>query len=123
MSNLNPKTALDAHLVVNAVGQQGHQDTKAPKVYDLLAELIANSQTGQSAAELTQDAGVVRECCREEERGTGRLGGGRRPATALSYWSWFKSCSTFAWQGGCLYQESLSEYQGLSGPAAAPAGC
>lgn len=78
MSNLHPKTALDAHLVVAAVGQQGHQDTEAPKVYNLLAELVANSQTGQRAAELTQDAGVVRECCREGERGTVEFRRGQR---------------------------------------------
>lgn len=62
--------ALDTHLVVTAVGQQGYQDTEAPKVNDLLAELIADSQAGQGAEELTQDTGVVRECCGEGRRGT-----------------------------------------------------
>lgn len=55
---------MDAHLVVTAVSQQGHQDAEAPKVDDLLAELVADSQAGQGAAELTQDAGIVGEHCR-----------------------------------------------------------
>lgn len=59
---MHPELALDAHLVVAAVGQQGHQDAEAPKVDDILAELIADGQAGQGAAELAQDAGVVREC-------------------------------------------------------------
>lgn len=42
----HPKTALEAHLVVAAVGQEGHQDTEAPKVDDLLAEFVADSQAG-----------------------------------------------------------------------------
>lgn len=59
--------ALDAHLVVAAVGQQGYQDTEAPKVDDLLAELVADGQAGEGAAELTQDTGVVGECCGDGE--------------------------------------------------------
>lgn len=54
--------------MVTAVGQQGHQDVEAPEVDDLLAELIADSQAGQGAAEITQDAGVVGECCRWRRR-------------------------------------------------------
>ena len=68
---LSPETAVDAHLVVTAVSQQGHQDAEAPEVDDLLAELVADSQAGQGAAELAQDAGIVGEHCRG---GRGNLG-------------------------------------------------
>lgn len=99
--------ALDTHLVVTAVGQQGHQDTEAPKVDDLLAELIADSQAGQGAAELTQDTGVVRECCREGKRGTVGIRRGQR----ISHCSGSELVVlvqillySLPWPGGCLTQ-------------------
>lgn len=78
------KTTLDAHLVVIAVREQGHQDVEAPKVDNLLAELIVDSQAGQGAAELTQDAGVVRECCREGRRNRRDEAGANQPRLRAS---------------------------------------
>lgn len=73
---------MDAHLVVIAVSQQGHQDAEAPEVDDLLAELVADSQAGQGAAQLAQDAGIVGEHCRGG-KGNPRVRS-REPALALS---------------------------------------
>ena len=103
----HPETAVDAHLLVTAVSQQGHQDAEAPEVDDLLAELVADSQAGEGAAELAQDAGIVGEHCRGAEGTRGeerRTSPGSEPALRVGIPNPAPAGQPgrSAWLGGCL---------------------
>lgn len=94
-----------------AVGQQGDQHGQAPKVHDLLAELVADGQAGQGTAQLAQDARVVRE--RWGAQGHSLLKQ-LSPGGELEGWSTLARGKTPGTTGGCQEAWGPAPHRGVS---------